>query len=155
MPCDAFIDALRQRGYRITPQRAVIIQALAHTEGHQTAEEIYTRVHDQSSYINIATVYRTLEMLVNEGLACRSDLGDGQVVYTPYQHGPHIHLVCRQCGAVISAEPGLLEALDDALRQQHGFTADLGHISLPGLCAACRAERQELPAPTLDLKSNG
>ncbi len=56
--------------------------------------------------MNIATVYRTLELLVEQGLASRIDLGEERVIYATYQHGPHIHLVCRQCGQVSGRQPG-------------------------------------------------
>ena len=138
MSCPGLLETLRQRGYRLTPQRAVIIRALAHTAGHSTVEGIYAQTREHSPFINIATVYRTLDMLVEEGLACRSDLRDGQAVYTSAQHGPHIHLVCRQCGGMLDAGHELVAPLIDELRAHYGFEADALHISIPGLCQACR-----------------
>jgi Fur family ferric uptake transcriptional regulator len=82
---------------------------------------------------NIATVYRTLELLVEEGLASQNDLGEGRVVYTTRQHGPHIHLVCRQCGSVIDADNELLESLSEQLLEQNGFEANLHHIAINGI----------------------
>lgn len=140
--CHTLIDTLRGRGFRITPQREMILEALAHGEGHQTAEALYEKVRERTRAINIATVYRTLDLLVDEGLACRADLQDGQAVYTTTLHGPHIHLVCRSCGRAIKAEYEHLAPLEAAILSEHGFQADLQHLSLGGLCAACREKFQ-------------
>src|SRR5512137_1226531 len=102
-PCQTFIDTLRSRGYRITPQREMIIEAIAHGGDHINAEEVFTNIQQRTRAVNIATVYRTLDLLMEQGLASRIDLGEGRVIYATYQHGPHIHLVCRQCGQVTDA----------------------------------------------------
>ncbi|MDY0020663.1 MAG: Fur family transcriptional regulator [Anaerolineae bacterium] len=139
-----FIETLRQREYRITPQREMIIEAVT-TSGseHVTAEEIFEQVHDKSSALNIATVYRTLEILVEEGLISRADLGGGQMVYATSHHGPHIHLVCRYCWQVIDADYDLIAPFGDALRAQYGFSADLQHLAVFGVCATCMAALEE------------
>jgi Fur family ferric uptake transcriptional regulator len=146
MTCPTYLNRLRQRGYRITPQREMIIESLAHAGGHVTAEALYAQVHQRSSAVNLATVYRTLEMLINEGLANRADLNGGQIVYTTEQHGLHVHLVCRHCEAVIDAEHALLAPLLAQLSAQYGFIADLQHLSLPGVCPDCqgRLQKQEM-----------
>jgi Fur family ferric uptake transcriptional regulator len=136
--CQSIIQLLRQRGYRITPQREMIIEAIAHSEKHMTAEQIFAEMGKRTQAANIATVYRTLEMLWEEGLACRNDLGEGVIVYAALEHGPHIHLVCRQCQRVIDANPASLAPLDELFRRQHNFEADLGHLSIFGLCRDCQ-----------------
>ena len=138
--CHTLLDTLRQRGYRMTPQREMIIETLAHTGKHVSAEEIYDQVHSRARAINIATVYRTLDLLVANGLASRADLWDGCVVYTTFEHGEHIHLVCKHCGEVLNAEHHLLEPLDNKLRSNYQFLADLEHLSITGLCARCQSE---------------
>jgi Fur family ferric uptake transcriptional regulator len=136
-PYHTLIQHLRRRGYRITPQREMIIEAVAHRSGHTSAEEVYTQVHARTKSVNLATIYRTLDLLVEEGLASRSNLTDGQAVYAAKNHGPHIHLICRHCGTVWAAEHSLTECLAENLQRQYGFKADLSHLSLTGLCAAC------------------
>ncbi len=138
-PCQTFIDTLRSRGYRITPQREMIIEAIAHGGRHIDAEEIYTQIQQKVRSVNIATVYRTLDLLVEQGLASRIDLGQGRVIYATYQHGPHIHLVCRQCGQVMDANQDLLASFTRQLQDQYHFTADLQHISILGLCPDCQS----------------
>jgi Fur family ferric uptake transcriptional regulator len=130
------IETLRQRQFRITPQREMIIDALLSEPHHLTAEAVYEQVQTRTSAINIATIYRTLDMLVEQGIATRTDLG-GQIVYAPAGHGPHIHLVCRHCSYVVDADAVVLAALDEQLQGDYGFTADLRHISLFGVCQGC------------------
>jgi Fur family ferric uptake transcriptional regulator len=137
-PCQTFIDTLRSHGFRITPQREMIIEAIAHQGNHINAEDVFTLVQQRTQSMNIATVYRTLDLLVEQGLVSRIDLGEGRVMYATTQHGPHIHLVCRRCGRIIDADQELLSALKDRLETEYQFTADLQHISLLGLCSSCQ-----------------
>jgi Fur family ferric uptake transcriptional regulator len=137
-PCQTFIETLRSRGYRITPQREIIVEAIAHGGHHINAEEVFTRIQERTHSANIATVYRTLELLVEEGLASRIDLGEGRVIYSTYQHGPHIHLLCRQCGQVLDANQEMLSVLNLQLLSEYKFAADLQHISVLGLCSDCQ-----------------
>ena len=137
---DIFIQALRQRGVRITPQREMILDALAHGDGHMTAEAIFDQVKMHTRVINIATVYRTLDMLVEAGLVNRSHLPDGRLVYATYQHGPHLHLVCRSCGYSVDADSGLLWSFVEQVKEQYQFIADWQHLSLQGICQECHAK---------------
>jgi Fur family ferric uptake transcriptional regulator len=136
--CHTFIDKLRQHGCRITPQREMIVEAIAHSDHHMSAEEIFAAIHTRSQALNLATVYRTLELLVDVGLISRADLGKGRIMYASDLHGPHLHLVCRQCGRVVDAESSLLASLDGQLYTQYGFSADLQHICFNGLCKSCQ-----------------
>lgn len=141
--CKTYIQSLRQLGFRITSQREMVVEALVHSGEHITAEEIFAQVRARTHGINLATVYRTLDLLVEVGFASRADLRDGYAVYATAQHGPHIHLVCKSCGQVIDAEHGLVAPIDELLREQHGFSADLQHLSIAGLCAACQGKPEE------------
>jgi len=136
--CSSFLDKLRQRGYRITPQREMIVDAIAHSDHHMTAEEIFSTIHMHSKALNLATVYRTLDLLVDVGLVSRADLGNGRIMYTSDQHGLHLHLVCRQCGGVVGADSSLLASIEEQLHASYGFTADLHHLCISGLCKSCQ-----------------
>jgi Fur family ferric uptake transcriptional regulator len=138
-PCETFIDTLRSRGYRITPQREMIVESIAHAGQHINAEEIFEQIRRRTRAVNIATVYRTLDLLVAQGLASQIDLGEGRVIYATNQHGPHIHLVCRKCGQVTDADQDLLSSLNCDLQSRYLFAADLQHISILGLCRDCQA----------------
>jgi Fur family transcriptional regulator, ferric uptake regulator len=137
---EVFIQALRQRGVRITPQREMILDALAHGDGHMTAEVIFDQVKAHTRVINIATVYRTLELLVEAGLASRANLWDGRLVYATNQHGPHLHLVCRSCGTTVDADSDLLSSFVMHVKEQYQFLADWQHLSLQGTCHACQGK---------------
>jgi Fur family ferric uptake transcriptional regulator len=137
--CHTLIEELRKRGYRLTPQREMIVEAIAHAGHHVTAEEVFEQVQARTSAVNVATVYRTLDLLVDLGLVSRADLGGGKVCYASVNHGPHCHLICKQCGCTIEADHDLIAPLEDQLREQYGFSADLHHLAVSGLCADCRA----------------
>ena len=136
--CQIFIDKLRQRGCRITPQREMIVDAIAHSEQHMTAEEIYAAIQTRSKALNLATVYRTLDLLVDSGLVSRADLGNGRIMYTSDQHGPHLHLICRQCGMDVGANSALMASIEEQLCANYGFAADINHLCISGLCKSCQ-----------------
>ena len=88
-----------ERGFRVTPQRQLILDAVCQGAGHTTLPEIYARVQQMAPAINLATVYRTLDFLNEMGLVVSGDMGDGRMVYEIAGQEPHHHLVCRRCGA--------------------------------------------------------
>jgi len=132
------IAELRQRGYRITPQRAGVLRVLQSSAEHLTAEQIYEQVQARIPHVNVATVYRTLDLLDELGLVCRADLGGGQTTYASATHGLHLHLVCRRCGRVVEADHRVAAPLEAELRERYSFDADLRHFAISGLCAECR-----------------
>jgi Fur family ferric uptake transcriptional regulator len=140
--CHTIIQDLREMGYRITPQREMIIEAIAHNASHMTAEEVLGAVRERSQAVSLSTIYRTLDFLVENGLCSRTDLGGGHVIYATLKHGPHLHLVCRTCGQVMEIEGSVLSNLESLLLNRHGFSADLHHLSLYGVCQACQAKLQ-------------
>ena len=140
-PYQTYIETLRSNGFRLTRQRKMIIEAIAQSGKHINAEEVFVRIRERTHSINVATVYRTLELLVEQGLASRIDLGEGRVIYATNQHGSHIHLVCRLCGQVIDADQNLLLNLNERLKAGYQFAADLQHISMFGLCRDCQAKQ--------------
>lgn len=144
--CHTLIQSLRAQGHRLTPQREAVIEIVAHSGGHMTAEEVFAQAQHRTRAITRATVYRTLDMLVAAGLVTRLLLA-GVHAYATAQHGPHFHLVCRQCGQTqeIAADPRLLATLADPIREQLHFTVEFQHLSLPGLCATCQAEQAAAP----------
>ncbi len=135
--CHTYIQSLRCQGYRITPQREMIIETLAHSGSHMTAEEIYRQVHDRTKAMNLATVYRTLDLLVERGFATRVDNGQGKVVYATRQHGAHLHLTCRVCGKSYLVDAALLDSVKQEIESQLGFRTDADHVTLTGVCQAC------------------
>ncbi len=128
---------LSKQGYRMTPQRMMILAAIENSDDHISAEEIYSQVVAKYPNVNISTVYRTLELLKRLGLVTETDLGGGRVSYHPAEKGHHHHLVCRECGATIDLDELLLAPLKAALLREHGFIADLRHLAILGRCVRC------------------
>ncbi len=142
MSCEkTFLRHLRDRGFRLTPQRELVLSVLHQMEGFASAEEIYERVHQVSAAVDISTVYRTLDLLQEFQLVACVEGHDGQRRYDLVtDHGPHIHLVCTCCGEVIGAATDTLAAGLAQIQERYGFAVDLMQLHLPGLCARCRAD---------------
>lgn len=143
MSCEeAFFKRLRERGFRLTPQREMVLSVLHEIEDFATAEEIYDLVSGISSSVDISTVYRTLELLQDFHMVASVDPGNGQRRYELLGvHGQHFHLVCRSCGEIIGVEPGAIKDFAMRMRDAYGFEIDLEHLSVPGLCQACFESR--------------
>lgn len=136
----ALSEALRQRGYRLTIQREIILDAFESLSGHVTAEDVHARVRDAFPQINVSTVYRTLELLEEERLALHTRYHDGLVKWHRAEETGHQHLVCRRCNAEQELGLELLDPVFRRLLAEHGFEVDRGHVVLVGLCASCRGE---------------
>nr|WP_202470836.1 Fur family transcriptional regulator [Streptomyces sp. SID8377] len=127
---------MRQRGYRLTPQRQLVLEAVDALE-HATPDDILTEVRKTASGINISTVYRTLELLEELGLVSHAHLGHGAPTYHLADRHHHMHLVCRDCESVIEADVSVAEPLTARLRETYGFETDMKHFAIFGRCADC------------------
>jgi len=134
-------QVLRERGYRLTPQRELVLHAVDEL-GHATPDEVLAKVREQSAGVNVSTVYRTLELLEELGLVRHTHLSDRAPTYHSKATPDHVHLVCRGCGVVIEAAPAEFDHLCAGLQQRHGFTPDLGHLTVFGSCAECAKSGQ-------------
>jgi Fur family ferric uptake transcriptional regulator len=132
------VHKLNELGYRLTPQRLMIVSAIENSDNHISAEEIYAKVVAKYPHVNISTVYRTLELLKQVGLVTETDMGEGRVRYHPVGKGQHHHLVCKDCGAIIDLDESVLSSLKDALLQEYKFIADLKHLAIFGHCVKCK-----------------
>lgn len=125
-------------GYRLTPQRMMVVEALHDSDKHVSAEDIFARVKAKYPYANISTVYRTLELLKELGLVNEIALRDGCTRFHPAEKGRHHHLVCQKCGTIIDLPESELAPLEDILSEKHQFKADLKHTAVFGFCAKCQ-----------------
>ncbi|NQT05861.1 MAG: transcriptional repressor [Dehalococcoidia bacterium] len=132
------INKLSEQGYRLTPQRMMVLDAIENSEHHISAEEIYAQVIMEYPHLNISTVYRTLELLHRLGLVTETDLGGGRVRYHPADKGHHHHLVCQECGRVIDLDESVTDNLKQVLKRDYNFTPDIRHLALFGTCADCK-----------------
>ena len=132
------IKALKNKGLRMTPQRAIIFEAIETLEGHLTAEAIFEEVQQVNPYINLATIYRTLDLLQELNLMTQTNLGRGRTFFALKDHCSHHHLVCEACGRVEEFCDDVLDPVRARLEAQYGFEAHTDHISIFGLCKACQ-----------------
>jgi Fur family ferric uptake transcriptional regulator/Fur family peroxide stress response transcriptional regulator len=129
------VELLHSRGQRVTSQRLVILRELRRRRQHATAEEIHRSVHEELPGISIPTIYATLDLFVELGLARRIETG----IAALYDAGlePHQHAVCRRCGRVQDVAGGLnADALLGAARAS-GFQPQGAELIITGLCAEC------------------
>jgi Fur family ferric uptake transcriptional regulator len=133
------VESLRQEGYRLTPQRMMILGIINDSMSHISAEEIHRKVCERYPFVNISTIYRTLNLLKKLRLISETDLGEGYVRYELLERERHHHLVCRQCGESFAFEDELLKPLQLRLLKDYGFAADVDHFAIFGLCQRCRS----------------
>jgi Fur family transcriptional regulator, ferric uptake regulator len=133
-------DELRSRGLRWTPQRRLILEALDQTHGHVTGSELVERCRERDPDTTPSTVYRTLDVLEDLGYVSHSHSADGREEFHVLPLAEHAHLQCRSCGR--TWELGLEDAaaLAQPARDRFGFVADIGHMTIVGLCADCTTE---------------
>ena len=131
------ISKLSKQGYRLTPQRMMILSAIENSDDHVSAEEIHAQIVAKYPQVNISTVYRTLELLKQLGLVTETNLGGGRFKYHSADKGRHHHLVCQECGAIIDIDESLLSSLRDTLFREYKFIADLRHLAIFGRCVNC------------------
>ncbi|ADU62903.1 MAG: transcriptional repressor [Pseudodesulfovibrio sp.] len=133
-----FLDFMRSNSLSLTPQRKAIVETFLESEGHFSAEQLYERVGRRMSDIGQATVYRTLKLLVDSGLADAFDLGEGVTLYEHrYGHEHHDHLVCLVCGRKVEIVDAAIERRQEALAVEYGFTLTRHRMFLFGLCPGC------------------
>ncbi len=134
----SLLQVLREQGYRLTPQRLMVLEAIEASHDHVSAEEIHAKARQQYPYLNISTVYRTLDLLKERGLVAETDLGGERFLYHPAGKAQHHHLVCRKCGSVRDIDIGVLDGLRRELKSRYGFNAELEHIAIFGTCEECQ-----------------
>ncbi|MBI2888031.1 MAG: transcriptional repressor [Chloroflexi bacterium] len=134
--------ALRDRGYRVTLQRSIIMETLEGLAGHVSVEDIYARVRERFPQVNISTVYRTLELMEEAGLAVHTHFDDGVAKWHRAEEGAHQHLVCRRCGQELELDLDVVEPLAEQLRARYGFQPDIAHFAIVGVCRSCSERAQ-------------
>ena len=138
--------ALKQHGWRMTPQRALILEAIARSRGHISVEQVHRQVAEDSPEVNVTTVYRTLERLEELGILRHKHVHGEPAQYELTDEPLHQHLVCTGCGRDQELDVSVLAPLEDELRRRYGFYANLSHTAFVGLCRACQARQ---PTPTV------
>lgn len=132
-------DHLRARGLRWTPQRRLILDVLAATDGHVTGSELVERCRAIDAATTPSTVYRTLRVLEELGLVRHAHGPDGREEFHVRPEGDHGHLHCSECGTSWEIGPADAAATVSSFRERWGFDVDLSHLTVVGRCADCRA----------------
>ncbi|MCC6383021.1 MAG: transcriptional repressor [Dehalococcoidia bacterium] len=133
-------ETLRRAGHKLTPQRLLIVRALRHAGGHVSAGQIAEQVREAYPFVDVSTVYRTLDVLKRMRLVTVTDMGCGDVVFEWAPERPHHHLICSSCGMVAELDHSYLDAVAARVESEFGFVADLDHFAIFGLCRECRIE---------------
>lgn len=140
MTASSLQSRLRAGGYRMTPQRQLVLDSVQ-ALGHATPEEICADVRRTASGVNITTVYRTLELLETLGMVTHTHLAHGAPTFHAADGEAHVHLVCQSCDEVTEASPTLVDGVVRKLATERGFAVDVGHFAIFGRCSGC--SRQE------------
>jgi len=134
-----FVKTLRDGGYRLTRQRKIILDTLHEVGPLASAEDVHEYVLRDNPSIDLSTVYRTLDLLLGLGFVMCVDRERGDRLYELTEpHGPHLHLVCRECGRIIPVESQRAQPLIDLIAREYGFSVDIESLSMSGLCGNCR-----------------
>jgi len=138
-----FDEALKERGLKSTAQRDEIARVFFGEGGHRSVEELYAAVRKASPRVGYATVYRTLKLLKECGLATEHHFEDGQTRYEPSEaeEKHHDHIICERCGKIVEFNSEELERQQDRIARFLGFVVSRHRMELYGICADCRLGR--------------
>ena len=137
-----FMDYLEQKKLKLTPHRELILENFIGNEGHRSVEDIYRGVREQDPRIGYTTVYRTMKLLADSGLAREIDLADGVTRYEHlYNHDHHDHMICMRCGVSIEFYNAAIEAIQDSASEQLGFKVADHRLQIYGICKDCRGKK--------------
>ena len=136
---EVLVEHLQRTGLRRTSQRDLILETFLRTEEHLTSEDLYRLVKRIDPDVGHTTVYRTLKLLTEAGLAREVRFGDNKTYYEHhYNHQHHDHMICTCCGRVIEFFSAEIEALQDQMADNFGFRPTHHSLRLWGLCSVCQ-----------------
>jgi Fur family ferric uptake transcriptional regulator len=133
---------LRSRGYRVTPQRVTILDAICEGEGHSTLGEIYARAHKQDPAIDKSTVYRALELFEKVGLVLSAEFDRHERGYEIIKPERHHHLICEKCWTEFDIEHRAVEDFYATLENEYGFHVTKDHLVVSGICPDCQKAKR-------------
>ena len=143
---EIFLDHIQKAGLRRTGQRDLILEIFLKTEEHLTSEDLYFLVHREDPTVGHTTVYRTLKLFTEAGLAREVRFGDNKTYYEHhYNHAHHDHMICTECGKVIEFFSQDIENLQDQMADQFGFRPTHHSLRMWGVCSDCQERRVESP----------
>lgn len=133
------VDFLRERKLKVTPHRELILDTFLNHEGHRSVEDIYRTVRKQDPRVGYTTVYRTMKILLECGLAREIDLADGITRYEHlFNHEHHDHMICMECGTSIEFFNADIESVQDEASERLGFKVLDHKLQIYGVCRKCQ-----------------
>jgi Fur family ferric uptake transcriptional regulator len=145
---EVFHQHIQKQGLKRTAQRDLILDVFLNTEAHVSGEDLYQLVREKDSTVGQTTVYRTLRLLTDAGLAREVRFGDGRAHYEhKYKHQHHDHMICSECGKIIEFYSPELEAIQDAMAAKHRFELTEHLLRMIGICADCRRQKKQQSSP--------
>ncbi len=148
---EVFLKHIQKKGLKRTAQRDLILAIFLRTEEHLSSDDLFRLVQKEDPNIGQTTVYRTLKLLTEAGLAREVRFGDNRTHYEHnYKHQHHDHMICSECGRIIEFFSAELEALQDSMAAKHRFQITQHLLRIIGICADCRramkaAGKEEAP----------
>jgi len=142
---EIFLEHIQKAGLRRTSQRDLILEIFLRTEQHLSSEDLYWLVQKQDPTLGHTTVYRTLKLLTEAGLAREVRFGDGKTYYEHhYNHDHHDHLICTECGKIIEFFSAQIEELQDKMAEQYGFRLTNHSLRMWGVCEDCQVRAADI-----------
>ena len=142
---EIFVEHIQKAGLRRTSQRDLILEIFLRTEEHLSSEDLYWLVQKQDPSVGHTTVYRTLKLLTEAGLAREVRFGDGKTYYEHhYNHEHHDHLICTECGKIIEFFSAEIEDLQDKMAEKYGFRLTNHSLRMWGICEVCQTRAAEI-----------
>ncbi len=139
-----YAEFLKGRGLKSTRQRDLILEEFFRKHDHRTVDEIWAQVRRKNPRIGYATVYRTLKLLTESGLAHKQDFGGGQSRFEQETEHHHDHLICMDCGGIVEFENETIENLQEKVAQQYGFRLIRHRMELYGYCRQCDRKKHHV-----------
>jgi Fur family transcriptional regulator, ferric uptake regulator len=138
----AFLDSLRPAGSKRSSKRDFIVNIFLRQEGHLTADDLFDLIRREDQRISRATVYRTLQWMVDAGIARKVDFDDGRFRFEhSYRHPRHFHLICKTCTRSFEFLSSDIETLIEEVASARGFSPRQSVLQIHGTCDACRTGR--------------
>ena len=137
-----FVETHRPAGGRRSGKRDLIVEVFMRQKGHLGADELVDLIRSQDARISRATIYRTLQWMVEAGIARRVDFGEGRFRFEQsYRHPRHFHLICKTCGQSFEFLSSDIEMLIEDVARERQFDARQSVLQIYGTCASCRGEQ--------------
>src|SRR4051794_2683226 len=136
----AYVDSLRPAGSKRSGKRDLIVNVFLRQEGHLSADDLVDLIRAEDQRISRATVYRTLQWMVDAGVARKVDFGEGRFRFEhSYRHPRHFHLICKTCNGSFEFLSSDIEGLMEEVAEARNFSAIQSVVQIHGTCEACRS----------------